>query len=181
MLFRLGHVFARRLRCIMKRWPKLGPGLRTSEVLWDAFLRSLGTSMISAWMKDLEDWQPVSCQRARLCKTCSGSLRGHGARAAYQCHLYFRFWCRSPSTSSDASCKRSVLGFLGFFGFAQAMPVELILEDGRAGKFAHTPCSVLLLCCRFVVAVDAETGKPFRPTSLRSSCRGQATKATQVS
>ncbi|OLP83956.1 Protein polyglycylase TTLL10 [Symbiodinium microadriaticum] len=33
MLFRLGHVF----------------------VLWDAFLRSLGTSMISAWMKDLED------------------------------------------------------------------------------------------------------------------------------
>eukprot|EP00439_Symbiodinium_sp_Y106_P062348 s1097_g9.t1 len=35
MLFRLGHVF----------------------VLWDAFLRSLGTSMISAWMKDLEDSQ----------------------------------------------------------------------------------------------------------------------------
>ena len=113
MLFRLGHVFARRLRCIMKRWPKLGPGLRTSEVLWDAFLRSLGTSMISAWMKDLEDWQPVSCQSACLCKTCSGSFRGHGARAAYQCHLYFRFWCRSPSTSSDASGKRSVLGFLG--------------------------------------------------------------------
>ena len=72
-------------------------------------------------------------------RNCTGCVRSNGARADHQLDLYVEFRRHTPSIMSSTMIQYrhrvgTVESFVAPCSDSQAMPVELILEDGLAGE-----------------------------------------------